>query len=142
MFLRFEDTHGGVNEWTYGEFDRVVEGAAHRLAEAGVGAGEFGAPGPDQLADIRRRVARRRAPRGLDRAFRSDGDHAELGEHLARTSPVVGFCAAERAETYRNAGGLPTTVIEIDESDPTRPVGSRRATSVRAPVQRWATGRP
>ena len=31
----------------------------------------------------------------------------ELGEHLARTSPVVGFCAADRAETYRNASGLP-----------------------------------
>ena len=39
LFLRFEDRHGDVTEWTYGEFDRVVEGAAARLVAAGVTGG-------------------------------------------------------------------------------------------------------
>ena len=43
----------------------------------------------------------------------------ELAEHLARTAPVVGFCATERADVYRKAGDdvLPATLIEVDESD-------------------------
>ena len=42
------DRGGDVTEWTYGEFDRVVEGAADRLADGGVGPGSR-APDADQL---------------------------------------------------------------------------------------------
>ena len=39
LFLRFEDRHGAVTDWSYGDFDRVVEGAANCLADAAVGRG-------------------------------------------------------------------------------------------------------
>ena len=117
LFLRFENTHGAVNEWTYEEFDRVIEGAANRLAAAGVG---DGSSVHLALTNSPAFVAVWLAAVRLGAWIVPSDPMAttpELGEHLVRTSPVVGFCAAERAETYRNAGSLPTTVIEIDESD-------------------------
>lgn len=117
LFLRFENAWGDVTEWTYGEFDRVVEGAADRLADAGVGPG---AAVHLALTNSPSFVAVWLAAVRLGAWIVPSDPMAttpELGEHLARTSPAVGFCAVERADTYRSAGGLPATVIEVDESD-------------------------
>ena len=117
MFLRFEDVDGGVTEWSYGEFDRVVEGAASRIADAGVrpgGAVHLALTNSPTFVAVWLAAVRLGAwivpsdPMATDR---------ELGEHLGRTSPVVGFCATERAGVYRDAAHLPPTVIEVDESD-------------------------
>ncbi len=118
LFLRFEDRDGDVTEWTYGEFDRVVEGAADRLADAGVGPG-----GAVHLAltNSPTFVAVWLAAIRLGAWIVPSDPMAttpELAEHLDRTSPAVGFCAVERADVYRGAGDvLPPTVIEVDESD-------------------------
>jgi crotonobetaine/carnitine-CoA ligase len=123
VFLRFEGRDGDVTEWTYSEFDRVVEGAAARFEAAGVTPGDavhlaltnsptFVAA---WLAAIR--VGAWIVP--------SDpmSTAAELTEHISRTKPVVGFCATERAGTYRSVPGdaRPRTVIDVDESDPDLP---------------------
>ena len=116
-FLRFEAADGEITEWSYGEFDRVVEGAANRLTEAGAGAGDsvhLALTNSPTFVAVWLAAVRLGAW-----VVPSDplATRPELGEHLARTSPTVGFCAADRAETYRNASGLPPTVIEVDESD-------------------------
>ena len=41
----------------------------------------------------------------------------ELRDHIERTAPVVGVCAASRAETYRAAAG-DLIILEVDEADP------------------------
>ena len=152
LFLRFEDARGEVAEWSYGEFDCVVEGAANRLTEAGVGAGDsvhLALTNSPTFVAVWLAAVRLGAW-----VVPSDplATTPELGEHLARTSPNVGFCAADRAETYRNASGLPATVIEVDESDAAldwlTPVDPRRrvrpALSDRAAVMftSGTTGRP
>ena len=142
VFLRFEDHDGDVTEWTYGEFDRVVEGAADRLADAGAGPGDavhLALTNSPTFVAVWLAAVRLGAW-----IVPSDpmATTAELSEHLGRTSPVVGFCAAERAGVYRVAADLPPTVIEVDESDtaldwltPVRP-------DDRAHVRRCATGPP
>jgi crotonobetaine/carnitine-CoA ligase len=45
------------------------------------------------------------------------GRTPEFADHIERTEPVVGFCAADRAEVYRAAATPDMTVIEIDEAD-------------------------
>jgi len=121
LFLRFEGRSGEVTEWTYGEFDRVVEGAAGRLADDGVGAGDSVHLA---LTNSPTFVAAWLAAIRLG-AWIVPSDPmsttTELAEHVSRTNPVVGFCATERADTFRS---IPSelqsrTVIDIDESDPT-----------------------
>jgi len=121
LFLRFEGRTGEVTEWTYGEFDRVVEGAAGRLADDGVGAGDSVHLA---LTNSPTFVAAWLAAIRLGAwIVPSDpmSSTTELAEHVSRTNPVVGFCATERADTFRS---IPSelqsrTVIDIDESDPT-----------------------
>jgi crotonobetaine/carnitine-CoA ligase len=119
LFLRFEDRDGRVAEWSYGAFDRVVEGAAERLAEAGAGhrsAIHLALTNSPTFVAVWLAAVRLGAW-----IVPSDpmATPPELAEHLARTSPVTGFCAAERADVYRKAGAdvLPATLIEVDESD-------------------------
>ena len=119
VFLRFEDHDGDATEWTYGEFDRVVEGAVDRLAGAGAGPGDavhLALTNSPTFVAVWLAAARLGAW-----IVPSDpmATTAELNEHIGRTSPVVGFCAHERAGIYRLATNLPPTVIEIDEADTT-----------------------
>jgi crotonobetaine/carnitine-CoA ligase len=119
LFLRFEDRHGGVTEWTYGEFDRVVEGACQRLVSAGAGRGSAVHLA---LTNSPAFVAVWLAAVRLGGWIVPSDPMAttpELAEHLGRTSPVVGFCASDRQDVYRHAGMdvLPATVIHVDESD-------------------------
>ena len=119
LFLRFEDRHGDVTEWTYGEFDRVVEGAAARLAAAGVAGGTAIHLA---LTNSPTFVAAWLAAVRLGAWIVPSDPQAtapELAEHFTRTRPVVGFCSTERSTTYRDAGVdvMPPTVIDVDESD-------------------------
>jgi crotonobetaine/carnitine-CoA ligase len=119
LFLRFEDRGEGVTEWSYGEFDRIVEGAAERLAAAGAG---YRTAVHMALTNSPTFVAAWLAAVRLGAWIVPSDPMAtapELAEHLGRTAPVVGFCAIDRADVYRRAGSdvLPATVIEIDESD-------------------------
>ncbi len=141
LFLRFEDRDGEVTEWSYGAFDRIVEGAAERLAAAGAG---HGSAIHLALTNSPTFVAAWLAAVRLGAWIVPSDPMAtapELAEHLARTAPVVGFCAAERADVYRKAGDdvLPATLIEVDESDTSLDWLDRRATPVRASARSCAT---
>ena len=116
-FLRFESHHGAVTDWSYGDFDRVVEGAAHRLADAGVGRGSavhVALTNSPSFVAVWLGAVRLGAW-----VVPSDpmATAPELAEHFGRTSPAVGLCATERAGVYRAAANLPPTIIEVDESD-------------------------
>jgi len=123
VFLRFEGATGEVTEWTYGEFDRVVEGTAERLAGAGVGRGDSVHLA---LTNSPTFVAAWLAAIRLG-AWIVPSDPmsttTELTEHVSRTRPAVGFCATERADTYRAVAAdvLPRTLIDVDESDAALP---------------------
>jgi crotonobetaine/carnitine-CoA ligase len=117
-FLRFERPDGQVARWTYGEFDVVVARAAQFLRHHDVvkGSGVHLA-----LTNSPTFVAVWLAATGLG-AFivPSDpmGAATELGGHIRRTRPVVGFCAVDRADTYRTAAdGVRMHVVEVDEAD-------------------------
>ena len=118
VFLRFEDRNGVVTEWTYGAFDRIVEGATRRLVDEGVHAG---AGVHLALANSPTFVVVWLAAVRLGAWIVPSDPMAaepELTEHFGRTRPVVGFAATERFEAYAAAGAeSPRTIIDIDESD-------------------------
>jgi carnitine-CoA ligase len=124
LFLRFAGDDGTIAEWTYGEFDRVVEGAAVRLEQAGVSRGDAVHLA---LTNSPTFVAAWLAAVRLGAWIVPSDPMAtsrELAEHLARTSPKVGFAATERLDVYRHAGDLgdgvlPATVIDVVETDTT-----------------------
>lgn len=154
VFLRFEASSGHVTEYTYGEFDRVVEGAAARLTRAGVG------PGAAVHLALTNSPTFVAAWLGCVRlgAWIVPSDPlsttTELTEHASRTRPVVGFCASARADPYRSIPDAhrPPTIIEVDESDaslawlvPSTPVERRRpslADSAAVMFTSGTTGRP
>ena len=116
-FLIFEGSDGAVTEWTYGEFDREVQRAAAFLAGQGVGGGTSVHLALTNsptfilvwLATIRLG--------GWVVPSDPMGREAEFADHLARTNPVVGFCASARSDDYVGAA-LPTmTVVQVDEDD-------------------------
>ncbi len=118
-FLAFEGPDGSTTAWTYGEFDVVVSRCAAHLATHGV---TRGSAVHVALTNSPAFVALWLATVGLGAwIVPSDpmGATPELAGHIRRTSPVVGFCASARADTYRAAAtdGLP--VVEIDEADTT-----------------------
>ncbi|MBI4883711.1 MAG: AMP-binding protein [Actinobacteria bacterium] len=114
-FLVFEAPDGTATEWTYGDFDAVVARAADFLGRSGV---TTGSAVHLALTNSPTFVAVWLAAIGL-RAWivPSDpmGSTAELRGHIARTAPVIGFCASDRARTYRAAATMP--VVEIEEAD-------------------------
>lgn len=117
-FLMFERPDGPVASWTYGEFDAVVARAGAFLAGHGVGRGSS-----VQLAltNSPTFIAVWFATAGLG-AWIVPSDPmataAELAGHHRRTAPTVGFCAAARADAYRQASaGSATVVVEVDEAD-------------------------
>ncbi|MEQ1699038.1 MAG: AMP-binding protein [Ilumatobacteraceae bacterium] len=115
-FLVFEGSDGCVTAWTYGEFDQVVSRVAHYLVQRGV---TQGSAVHLALTNSPAFIAVWLAAGNL-RAWivPSDpmGTAAELAGHIARTSPTVGFCAADRAVTYRAAAGA-MPCVELDETD-------------------------
>ncbi|MGI9623027.1 MAG: class I adenylate-forming enzyme family protein [Acidimicrobiales bacterium] len=116
-FLVFEGPDGHVAEWTFAEFDSQVARVAALLASSGV---RSGTAVHLALTNSPTFVAVWIATTRLG-AWIVPSDpmarEAELEDHLLRTSPVVGFCAAERAGVYRRAAPEAMAVIEIDEAD-------------------------
>lgn len=116
LFLRFESPKGDVTEWTYAEFDRVAEGVAQQMAELGVGRGDavhLALTNTPTFVGVWLAAVRLGSW-----IVPSDpmATSPELAEHLGRTHPKIGFCAADRVGPYRDASGVPPTVIEIDEA--------------------------
>ena len=116
-FLRFEDEAEAVTEWTYREFDSVVDGVAATLTRHGVAAG---APVHLALGNCPAFVAVWLAAARLGAwIIPADprGSAPELAEQLTRTRAVLGLCARTRAEEYRRAAteaGL-TGLVELAE---------------------------
>jgi crotonobetaine/carnitine-CoA ligase len=115
-FLLFEAPDGSVTEWSYAEFDEVVARAASALVGYGVVAGSAVHLA---LTNTPTFVAVWLAANRLGAwIVPSDpmGRTPELGDHVERTNPVVGFCSTERADAYRPAIGE-RPFVEIDEAD-------------------------
>ena len=117
-FLIFEGPSGSSAEWSYAEFDDVVARCAAMLTAHGVRAGDSVSVAlTNSPAFIAIWLATVRLGAWL---VPSDpmGAEPELAGHIRRTRPVVGFCAAERATTYRAAAeGAFVSIVEIDEAD-------------------------
>jgi crotonobetaine/carnitine-CoA ligase len=117
LFLRFEAPDRSVTEWTYAEFDDVTARVARTLRDAGVGA-DAGVhlALTNSPAFVAAWIA---AIRLGSYVVPSDpmATTAELDDHIARTQPAVGLCAADRALTYRAAFEGGPAVFEIDETD-------------------------
>lgn len=143
-FLVWEGTEGDTRQWTYRQFDAVIDRTWRWLAAHGA---RPGLPIHLALANSPAFVAVWLA------AVRHGGwvipadpqsSSAELKMHFASTSPVVGVCASKRAEEYRSAAaneGL--AVLEVDEEDtdlgwgPTSPASASRIPDP-APLDRAA----
>lgn len=116
-FLRFARPDGGVDEWTYAEFDGVVHGAAAAFQVAGA---EAGSAIHLALTNTPSFVAAWLGASTLGAWIVPSDPFStvpELSEHLGRTTPVVGLCATSREATYRAADHVPRAVIVVDELD-------------------------
>ena len=118
VFLVFERPDGGVDTWTYGQFDGAVSDVAAGLIQRGV------TPGSSvhlALTNTPAFVALWLAANRLGAwIVPSDpmGKVPELADHIERTRPQAGFCATDRAGIYRQAAAVrPTMAItEVDEA--------------------------
>ena len=122
-FLVWLGENGVVTEWTYAEFDSLVGEVATWLDEQGVGHGDSvhlalaSSPAFVAIWLATARLGAWMVPSD------PQASSTELAGHITRTEPVVGFCATERAQTYREAVaslGSDTSpgVVAIEESDP------------------------
>ena len=126
LFLRYAAPDGSVGEWSYGAFDRQVDGLAARLGAAGVRPGRAVhmalANGPAFVA-VWLASVRLGAVMVPSDPF---GRAPELAGHISRTNPAVGLCAADRAEEYRRGcaeaaelePALDMDLIAVDEHAP------------------------
>jgi|TARA_B110001454_G_scaffold105380_1_gene99182 crotonobetaine/carnitine-CoA ligase len=116
-FLIFEGSDGRVWDWTYREFDGLVDRAAATLVSNGV---EAGSAVHMALANCPAFVAVWLASIRLGAwVVTADpmGGQVELRSHIERTRPAVGVCSSERADVYRSACGS-LRVIVVEEQDP------------------------
>ena len=140
LFLIFEGSDGQVSEWTYGEFDGIVDRAAATLVSNGV---EAGSAVHMALANCPAFVAVWLAAIRLGAwvvTVDPVGGQVELRGHIERTRPAVGVCSSERADVYRSACGS-LRVIVVEEQDPGLTAfrdGPIRSWPVPAPTDRAA----
>jgi carnitine-CoA ligase len=116
-FLVFRAESGDVSRWTYGEFDAVVAQVATRLRDAGV---EPGTPVHVVLRNCPAFIALWLATTRLG-AWMVPVDPASAARDIAsqvrRVAPVVGICAAARADVYHEgAGDAVPLVLELAET--------------------------
>lgn len=117
VFLLFDAPDRSISTWTYGAFDRAVQGFRAALASAGVGRGDAV------------HVALRNCPAfvaiwlacTVHGAWFVPVDPAsserELRQQLARVRPKLGVFGAERAAAYRAAlAGTDVAGLELRES--------------------------
>ena len=117
LFLVFEGSDGRVWNWTYEEFDGLVDRVAATLVANGV---EAGSAVHMALANCPAFVAVWLASIRLGAwvvTVDPVGGQVELRGHIERTRPAVGVCSSERADVYRSACG-PLRVIVVEEQDP------------------------
>jgi carnitine-CoA ligase len=117
-FLAFEDPSEAITRWTYGEFDGVVSRVAGGLWARGV---RPGSAVHLALTNSPAFVASWLAAARLGAWIVPSDPKAtavELAGHVARTSPVVGICGAERADVYASAVDGRYDVVVVDEADP------------------------
>jgi crotonobetaine/carnitine-CoA ligase len=115
-FLLFEGPDGEVSSWSYRTFDDTVGRVVAWLAAHGVARGDSVHLA---LTNSPTFVAVWLAAIKLGAWIVPSDPMAttpELADHIARTSPLVGFCATSRADVYRQAAQA-MTVVEIDETD-------------------------
>jgi carnitine-CoA ligase len=116
-FLVFEGPSGDVVTWTYGEFDAVVGRCAGLLEAHDVGAGDAVHLALTNCpAFIATWLATMRLGAWM---VPSDpmGAAPELGGHVRRTSPRIGFASTARADVYHEAADGALPVVLVDESD-------------------------
>ena len=116
-FLIFEGPDGRIDEWTYAAFDEIIDQVAGRLHSLGVTPGDAVHLA---LTNSPAFVAVWLAAIGMGAWIVPSDPMArtpELRDHIERTAPVVGVCAASRAEAYRAAAG-DLIILEVDEADP------------------------
>ena len=116
-FLVFEGPDGRVDEWTYAAFDAFTDRVSGRLHSLGVTHGDAvhlaltNSPTFVAVWLAATRMGAWIVP--SDPMARTP----ELRDHIDRTAPAVGVCAASRADVYRAAAG-DLVVVEVDEADP------------------------
>ncbi|MDJ1371876.1 class I adenylate-forming enzyme family protein [Gulosibacter molinativorax] len=116
-FLVFRDVDGTTSNWTYSEFDAIVDRAAGKMREYGVGAGDSvhlclrNSPAFIALWLATSRLGAWMVPADPGAASR------DIERHLERVRPMLGFASAERASVYREgAAGANMPVIELTET--------------------------
>lgn len=130
-FLIFESSVGDVAEWSYREFDLVVGRVAAFLDRHGVvGGSAVHLALTNSPTFIAVWLAATRLGAWI---VPSDpmGASPELADHIDRTTPIVGFCAAARRDAYLGAARAGMTVVEVDEDD------ASFATFTDAPLTEW-----
>jgi carnitine-CoA ligase len=118
-FLRFEAPDESVSEWTYSEFDALVERVAGGLSRRGV---VSGSAVHLALTNSPAFVATWLAVTRLGAWMVPSDPKAtatELAGHVRRTRPVVGVCSEERAAVYRAGADGPggPDIVVVSESD-------------------------
>jgi len=118
VFLIFEGPSGDVTEWTYGEFDEVVDRAVMFLFARGVGNGDSVhlalTNSPTFIAVWIAAVKLGAWVVPSDPMGRSQ----ELAGHIERTAPSFGFCSLARESEYRTAAeATSTNYLAVDEFD-------------------------
>jgi len=117
-FLIFEGSDGEVTEWTYAEFDEVVDRTVGFLVERDVGAGDavhLALTNSPTFVAVWLAVVKLGAW-----MVPSDpmGRSQELAGHIDRTLASFGFCAKDREAEYKLAGnGSRMKYLAINESD-------------------------
>jgi len=119
MFLVFERPDGTTGAWTYGQCDAAVGDVAAGLIQRGV------TPGSSvhlALANTPAFIALWLAANRLGAwIVPSDpmGKGPELADHIERTRPKAGFCAADRADVYHRAAVCcpKMAITEVNEAD-------------------------
>ncbi|ANQ74881.1 o-succinylbenzoate--CoA ligase [Rhodococcus sp. 008] len=128
-FLVFEDSKTEVSQWSYDEFDRIVDSTIAALERAGV------IPG-DSIHVVLRNcpafvaVWLAAARIGASAVFADPASSArDLAMHIRRTTPNVALCSSRNAETYSQgvelaiaedvcaAKDINVLVLEEDASD-------------------------
>lgn len=119
-FLVWEGPDEIVTTWTYASFDAVVAQVAGGLVERGVGPGSaVHLTLANSPAFVAVWLAAVRLGAWIVPSDPSATAH-ELGGHIERTRPTVGFCAPARREIYDDAvarSEQPVEVVTVAEDD-------------------------
>jgi crotonobetaine/carnitine-CoA ligase len=118
-FLVFEDSAEDITQWTYGEFDRIVDTTAAALEEAGA------VPGSAVHVVLKNcpafvAVWLATARIGATAIFADPASSArDIAMHIRRTTPAVALCGSRNADTYlqgvkRASGEGASTALDIE----------------------------